>query len=36
MAKAEINEAWTIPLHVVMWTVILAGLVMAMVVVLMH
>jgi hypothetical protein len=36
MLKAETNDSWTIPLHVVMWTVILAGLVMAMVVVLMH
>ena len=36
MAKADTDESWTIPLHVVMWTVILVGLVMAMAVVLMH
>jgi hypothetical protein len=29
-------EPWTIPLHVVMWTTLLCGLIMALVVVLMH
>jgi len=30
------DEAWTIPLHIIMWTTIAAGLIMAMVVVMMH
>lgn len=29
-------EAWTIPFHVIMWTTLLVGLIMVMVVVLMH
>jgi len=30
------DETWTIPLQVIMWTVIGVGLIMAMVVVMMH
>jgi len=30
------SAAWTIPLHVVMWTTMLVGLIMVMAVVLMH
>jgi hypothetical protein len=30
------DETWTIPLHVIMWTTIAVGLIMAMVVVMMH
>jgi len=33
---ASSTESWTIPFHVIMWTVLLAGLVMALAVVLMH
>jgi hypothetical protein len=33
---ASSSESWTIPLHVIMWTVLLAGLVMVMAVILMH
>jgi hypothetical protein len=29
-------EAWTIPLHVIMWTTLLCGLIMVLVVVMMH
>ncbi len=29
-------EAWTIPLHVIMWTTLLVGLIMVMAVLLMH
>ena len=30
------DESWTIPLHIIMWTTISVGLIMAMVVVMMH
>jgi hypothetical protein len=30
------DESWTIPLHVIMWTVIAIGLIMAMAVLMMH
>lgn len=33
---ASSSESWTIPFHVIMWAVLLAGLVMAMAVILMH
>jgi hypothetical protein len=36
MASTTSNESWTIPLHVIMWTTISVGLIMAMAVVLMH
>jgi hypothetical protein len=35
MAKQEF-ETWTIPFHVIMWTTLVTGLVMTMVVVLMR
>jgi hypothetical protein len=34
-SKAPI-EAWTIPFHVIMWTVLLAGLIMVIVVLMMN
>jgi hypothetical protein len=30
------SEAWTIPLHVVMWTVMMVGFIMVFVVLLLH
>jgi hypothetical protein len=30
------EETWTIPLHIIMWTVLGVGLIMAMAVVMMH
>ena len=30
------DETWTLPLHIIMWTTILVGLIMAMAVVMMH
>ena len=36
MANTKPGESWTIPLHVVMWAVIVVGFVMAMAVILMH
>jgi hypothetical protein len=30
------DETWTIPLHIIMWTTIIVGFIMAMVVVMMH
>jgi len=30
------SEAWTVPLHVIMWTVLMVGFIMTMVVLLMH
>ncbi len=41
MAPAETermkpHESWTIPLHVIQWTVMSVGFIMAMVVLLMH
>jgi hypothetical protein len=33
---AEPSESWTIPLHVIMWTTIIVGLIMAMAVLMMH
>ena len=30
------DETWTIPLHIIMWTTIIVGLIMAMAVVMMH
>jgi hypothetical protein len=30
------SEAWTIPLHVIMWTTITVGFVMALVVLMLH
>ena len=30
------DEAWTIPLHVIIWTTLGVGLIMAMAVILMH
>lgn len=36
MQPSQPNESWTIPLHVVMWTVIGVGLIMMLVVLLMH
>jgi hypothetical protein len=30
------DEAWTIPLHVIMWTTFLVGLIMLMAVLMMH
>jgi len=32
----EPSETWTIPLHIIMWTTIIVGMIMAMVVVMMH
>jgi hypothetical protein len=36
LAMATRSEAWTIPFHVIMWTTLLIGLIMAIAVVLMH
>ena len=36
VASKQPIEPWTIPLHVIMWTTLLCGLIMVMVVVLMH
>ena len=36
MATERATESWTIPLHVIMWTTIVAGLIMAMAVFMMH
>lgn len=36
MATREDDWSWTIPLHVLMWTTIVAGIVMALAVYLMH
>ena len=30
------SEGWTVPLHVVVWTAIMVGFIMALVVVMMH
>jgi len=30
------DEAWTIPLHVILWTTFVVGLIMAMAVIMMH
>jgi len=30
------TESWTIPLHVIMWTTLVVGAIMVMVVVMMH
>lgn len=30
------DETWTIPLHIIMWTTIIVGLIMAMAVVMLH
>jgi hypothetical protein len=30
------SEAWTVPLHVIMWTTITVGLIMSLVVLMMH
>jgi len=30
------NESWTIPLHVIMWTTMIVGVIMAMAVIMMH
>lgn len=30
------DETWTIPLHIIMWTTIAVGLIMAMAVLMMH
>lgn len=35
-AVANKLEAWTIPLHVVMWTTLLCGFIMVLVVLMMH
>jgi hypothetical protein len=35
-ADQPTNESWTIPFHVIMWTVIAAGFIMMLVVFLMH
>jgi len=35
-SMAASSESWTIPLHVIMWTALLAGVVMVLAVVLMH
>ena len=32
----EPSESWTIPLHIIMWTTIIVGLIMAMAVLMMH
>ena len=29
-------ETWTIPLHIIMWTTLLCGLIMALVVIMLH
>lgn len=34
--RMQRNESWTIPFHVIEWTTIAVGFIMAMVVVLMH
>jgi hypothetical protein len=36
MADTSNNLSWTIPLHVIMWTTIAVGLIMALAVFLMH
>jgi len=36
MADTSNNLGWTIPLHVIMWTTISVGIIMAIAVVLMH
>jgi hypothetical protein len=36
MNTQQPSEAWTIPLHVVMWTVLTVGFIMVWVVLLMH
>jgi len=33
---AASSESWTIPFHIIMWSVLLVGVVMALAVVLMH
>jgi hypothetical protein len=30
------DETWTIPLHIIMWTTLVVGLIMAMAVIMMH
>ena len=30
------SEAWTVPLHVVMWTTLMVGFIMAIVVLMLH
>jgi hypothetical protein len=36
MAKQRVNESWTVPLHVIMWTTFAVGLIMVMAVFLMR
>lgn len=37
MAKIQrVSEAWTVPLHVVVWTAIVVGFIMAVVVLMLH
>lgn len=33
---SEIKEAWTIPFHIIMWTVLTVGFIMVLVVLLMN
>jgi len=32
----RVEDSWTIPFHIIMWTVIVVGLIMAMAVTMMH
>jgi len=36
MAGQKVDESWTVPLHVIVWTTILVGLIMAIAIGLMH
>jgi hypothetical protein len=36
MATSPSNDSWTIPFHVIMWSVIVTGIIMTMVVLMMH
>jgi hypothetical protein len=37
MAKIQrVSEAWTVPLHVVMWTTLTVGFIMVVVVLMLH
>ncbi len=33
---AKVNESWTIPLHITVWTALSVGFIMVLVVILMH
>jgi hypothetical protein len=35
-SRMRSDETWTIPLHIIMWTTLVVGLIMAMAVIMMH